>query len=72
MSTEREQKSWVQCQECGHVYQLQYQVPDDELFVYERCPVCEIRFGLNLGTNEDDIYLYLNQNVDPRYYTYEH
>lgn len=68
MSTEQKQNSWVQCQECGNIYQVPYQAPESEVFVIAYCSVCESRTGLNLGNNKDDIYLYMNPNVDDRYY----
>lgn len=35
------------------------------------CPRCEGRVGLNCGDKEQDIYLYMNINLDNRYYNYD-
>lgn len=69
MSTESKRKpSWVQCQTCGTVYKISRSIPIEELYVAADCPKCGITIGLNLGDTEDDIYLYMCENVDPRYY----
>lgn len=53
---------------CGQVYQVKRQISIEELYVAADCPVCGVTTGLNLGDTEDDIYLYMCENVDPRYY----
>ena len=66
----RKQECWIQCQECGHIYYIEKNVPVDELYVASVCPRCESEKGLNCGRSKDDVYLYANINVDPRYYQY--
>ena len=68
MSTELERTSWVQCTTCGKIYQTQQEISIEELYVVIDCSVCGDTTGLNLGDNEDDIYLYMCENYDPRYY----
>lgn len=62
---------WIQCQHCGHIYHIDQDVPIDKLYVACVCPKCdEYGKGLNCGSDESDIYRYMNVNVDPRYYQY--
>lgn len=35
-----------------------------------KCPDCGYGIGLNCGNKEEDIYLFMNENIDPRYYMY--
>ena len=70
MSTMQE-RTYIQCQKCGHVYHIETNIPIDKLYIASVCPGCgEYGKGLNCGNSEDDIYLYANINVDPRYYIY--
>ena len=39
----------------------------DISIVNSECPNCEYKIGLNCG-NEDEIYLYMNPNVDRRFF----
>lgn len=67
MSTERKKGyTWIQCQTCGKIYQISRSVPIDETFIAINCSECGITAGLNLGDEKDDIYLYMNPNVDNR------
>lgn len=69
MNTERKKKTiWVQCQECGEIYQKEVMFPTNELYVKDKCPTCGYKTMLNLGENKEDIYLYMNPNVDYRYF----
>ena len=69
MSTDGKKKhTWIQCQECGRIYQISRQFSDDELYAVAYCSECESRIGLNLGCDENDIYLYMNPNLDRRYF----
>ena len=64
----QERETWVQCQNCGHIYTVTQPIPINILMVNSECPQCEWDIGLNCGDNQDDLYLYMNANVDPRYY----
>lgn len=67
MNTDGNKKyTYVQCQECGHIYRIARQYSDEDLYVTAYCVQCESRFGLNLGCNEDDIYYFMNPNLDGR------
>lgn len=58
----------IQCQTCGIIYTVQRNISFEEMYVKANCPNCGIVTGLNLGDNEDDVYVFMNENVDPRYY----
>lgn len=58
----------IQCQVCGTIYTVQRNIPFEEMCVKENCPNCGVVTGLNLGDNENDVYIYMNENIDPRYY----
>lgn len=58
--------TWIQCQNCGKIYRVSRIIPINELFIITNCSECGITTGLNLGSEEDDIYLYMNPNVDSR------
>lgn len=69
MSTGKKKKdTWLQCSECGKIFQIPYSVSIEELYVTAECPRCDSTKGLNLGDKQEDIYLYENPNVDERYY----
>ena len=71
LDTVKEQGTWIQCQQCGEIYFIQESVPIDKLYVASFCPRCdEYTKGLNCGDSIEDIYLFANINVDPRYYQY--
>lgn len=62
--------TWIQCQECGHIYWIDREVPVDILYIASYCPRCDGTKGLNCGNDADEIYLYMNENMDPRFYEY--
>jgi len=65
MSTEWKREScYIQCQTCGVIYITPHDIPIDETFVKANCPNCGITTGLNLGEDQEDIYLYMNPNMD--------
>lgn len=69
MSTDGNKKyTWIQCQDCGRIYQIQRQFSNDELYVVAYCSECESRIGLNLGCDEEDIYYFMNPNLDRRFF----
>jgi hypothetical protein len=59
--------TWVQCQCCGKIYAITQKISIDTLFVKSVCR-CGYDKALNLGHDRDDVYLYINPNVDGRYY----
>lgn len=65
----KEEKTYVQCQCCGHLYQSWKKISIEESIIESECPACGYKRGLNCGT-EDEIYLYMNPNLDKKYYEY--
>jgi hypothetical protein len=71
MVTAETQGCWIQCQHCGHLHHIDQDVPIDKLYVACICPKCdEYGKGLNCGSDKSDVYKYMCENVDPRYYQY--
>lgn len=69
MSTDwKRKRCHIQCQTCGIIYTVQHKIPIEEMYIKGNCPNCGVTTGLNLGENEDDIYVFMNENLDPRYY----
>lgn len=70
MGTSKSRGTFIQCQNCGHIYTTEDRIPIDEMYVASICPRCDWERGLNCGSDENDICLYRDINVDPRYYEY--
>ena len=64
----KEPGCYVQCQHCGKIYQVNYKIPIDVLMVKSACPECRHDIALNLGDKPEDVYEFININVDPRCY----
>jgi hypothetical protein len=63
--------TWIQCQDCGEIFFIKEIIPIDKLYITSFCPICDDYVkGLNCGYDKSDIYLYMNENVDPRFYQY--
>ena len=61
---------WLQCQSCGNLHKVditKYNIEDD-IYVKTKCTQCNTKSTHLLLGCEDDVYLYINLNVDPRYY----
>ena len=61
------ESTWVQCQCCGYLYQINKEIPVDKSIINSVCPKCDYEHGLNCGKYED-IYDCYNLNLDERYY----
>ena len=64
-------KEILQCQCCGglHKEDIRGHTIIDEMYVTMKCKKCkEITSHLLCGTEDIDIYLTYNLNVDPRYF----
>ena len=70
MKSEERQSTFVQCQSCGEIYQIAGNISIEKSIIQSMCPRCGEYVGLNCGDNENDIYLYMNPNLDERYYIY--
>ena len=68
MDSDGKKITYIQCQTCGEIYRLPQVIAIDELYVEANCPVCGNDTGLNLGNNQDDLYYFINENFDYRYY----
>lgn len=71
MKSNGKESTWIQCQSCGNIYQIANKISIEKSIVNSMCPRCEGRVGLNCGDKEQDIYLYMNINLDNRYYNYD-
>ena len=70
MRSDEHNGSFVQCQCCGNIYYTEREIPIDAFMIYDICPMCGLTKALNCGKNKEDIYLYANESLDPRQYTY--
>lgn len=70
MKSKGKQSAWVQCQSCGNIYQIADKILIEKSIIQSMCPRCGEDIGLNCGDKEEDIYLYMNINLDERYYNY--
>ena len=61
---------WVQCCQCGNIYHIKEPVPAEKLYITSECERCGNEKALNCGNNKDDIYIYYDQVLDERFYTY--
>ena len=62
--------TWVQCQCCGHIYQIANKVSIEKSIIESVCPKCDGDVGLNCGDSKEDIYYFMNANLDERYFIY--
>ena len=70
MNTKERDSTWIQCQNCGKLYQVDRKISIDISIVRTECPRCGKHSGLNIGDNKENYYLYMNPNVDERFYNY--
>lgn len=70
LGTREKESTWIQCQCCGKLYQVDRKIPISISIVRTECPRCEEYSGLNVGYDQDEIYLYMNPNVDERFFNY--
>lgn len=57
-------QTFLQCQSCGYIYAISKDIDYDILYVSSCCPRCHDYLALNVGSNKDDISLYLNENIE--------
>jgi transcription elongation factor Elf1 len=60
----------IQCQSCGHIYVINKKISIEKSIINSVCPRCGGHVGLNCGDTEDDLYIYMNPNLDERYFNY--
>ena len=64
------EKTYVQCNNCGHIHIIERKIPMEKSIVNSYCERCGHRRALNCGHNEDDLYELVDQFLDERYYIY--
>ena len=67
---EVEGKTYLQCCNCGKVYSVERKYQESDLYVHNYCPCCGENKAINLGTERDDIYKYMDTTLDSRYFIY--
>ena len=60
--------TYVQCQYCGHIYQIAHKISVEESIIQSKCPRCGDMIGLNLGDKKEDIYYFYDPCLDERYF----
>lgn len=70
MESKWKQRTFVQCQSCGNIYQIADKISVEKSIIKSTCPRCGENIGLNCGDKKEDIYIYMNTNLDERYYSY--
>lgn len=63
----KKETTYVQCQCCGYLYQVNEIISISKSIIECTCPKCEYDHALNCG-NYEDKYIYYNVNLDERYY----
>ena len=66
----KEIKTWVQCRNCGHVYEIDRRISIEDLFVTAFCPSCNHNKALNCGESLSDVSLYVDRTLDEKYFIY--
>lgn len=70
MKSNGKQGTFVQCQCCGNIYLIPDEISIEKSLIKSDCPMCSGHVGLNCGYKKEDVYIYMNLNLDDRYYNY--
>ena len=70
MDTKERECTWIQCQCCGYIYMVERKIHIDASIIRSECPKCHYDKGLNCGSEKEEIYTYMNPNLDERFYIY--
>lgn len=70
MNAKRKERSYIQCLNCGNVYDIEYKIPISNAIVNTVCPKCSHKRGLNCGQNENDVVELKDSFLDERYFIY--
>ena len=65
-----EDRTFLQCTDCGKIYDVYDDISIEALYVHSCCPRCGHIRALNIGNSEDEKYLYYDVSLDERYYKY--
>lgn len=63
-----EDKTYLQCTNCGEIYQVRGKIDMSNVYVNSYCQCCGHVKALNCGNNREDLYIYSDINLDKRYY----
>ena len=63
-----EERTYIQCLNCGHVHIVDYFYSFDESIINVLCPKCEHNHGLNCGHNEMDLIELKDPYLDECYF----
>lgn len=64
------ERKLIQCSRCGHIYNTNQFLNEDDTYIDSICPKCGNSRGLFVGNNIIDMYELYDVNVDPRFYNY--
>lgn len=67
---ESEDRTYLQCANCGNIYDVENRIPIDKLYIDSYCPICNYSRALNIGDSKDDKYLYYDPHMDEKFYIY--
>lgn len=70
MGIKRKERSYIQCLNCGNVYDVEYKIPISNAIVDMICPKCGHKRGLNCGCNKDDVAELEDSFLDERWFIY--
>ena len=70
MKQNDKKRAYVQCRNCGKIYYIDEDIPLDRLIVHHICPKCGYDRALNCGDCKENIYLYMDETLDTRFYLY--
>lgn len=65
-----EDRTYLQCTNCGKIYQVECNISIEKTYVDNFCPYCDHTRALNCGNDEADLYIYSDITLDKRYYIY--
>ena len=65
-----EDRTYLQCTNCGEIYQIDRKISMEKIYVNSYCPYCNHTRALNCGQDKADLYIYSDPVLDKRYYNY--
>ena len=65
---ESKDRTFLQCTNCGEVYQVEQEYDIESLYINSCCPHCEHKRALVCGNSLDDIYELYDPVLDKRFY----
>lgn len=68
MKYSKGKSTYLQCTNCGNIYKVDQAFSTESLYIDSLCKCCGNKKALNLGEDENDIYIYYDVTKDERYY----